>query len=119
MERNMIGFFTFGDQTELRYLGEVPIKGKNGEDLCLLYKMTVTSLFFPLFLSKDGHVLGIIEKRDLSKQKLWWSQKIFYPLTNDDIAKWQASGHLPKPLPDYHVTFGDTWYLWIRRIFIA
>jgi hypothetical protein len=107
----------FGDQTELRYLGEVSIKGKEGEDLCLLYKMTVTSFFFPIFLSKDGYVLGIIERRD--QGKLWWSRTKFYPLTDDDIAKWQASGHLPKPLPGYTVMLGDTWYVWLGRFLMV
>jgi hypothetical protein len=43
----MIGIFSFGKQTELRFLREVPITGAPGEPLCLLYKLLCASSFFP------------------------------------------------------------------------
>jgi hypothetical protein len=63
----MIGIFSFGKQTELRFLREVPITGAPGEPLCLLYKLFVRQFLFSLFLTRDGYVMGIITK----KRRVW------------------------------------------------
>lgn len=101
----MIGMWTFGMATRLRYMQDVSITGGKGEDLCLAYKMSILHIFFPICTIRDGHVLGILQKKAGTKRVL--STKTFYPLTAAEIAKWQASGGLPTPLPPYKMTFGD------------
>jgi len=113
----MIGIFTFGAQTELRYLGDLDVKSAKGEELCLLYKMTMVWLFVPLLLSRDGYVLGIVESRNPQKGTLRYSTQRFYPLSPDLMAQMQAAGQLPSTLPDYKLRIGDHWPLWFGWLF--
>jgi hypothetical protein len=113
----MIGIFSFGTKTELRFLGTVPITGKQGEPLCLAYKLSMHFFFLPLGLSQDGYVLGIITKQD--GDKVYFSTQTFYPLSAEDITRWQQSGHLPNPLPTYKLRIRDHWPLWFGWGFIA
>src|SRR5262249_8995683 len=116
-KRDMIGIFTFGAQTELRYLGDLNVKSARGEELCLLYKLTMVYLFVPLFLSRDGYVLGIVESRNPAKGTLRWSTQRFYPLPPDLRAQMQAAGQLPAALPAYKLRIGDHWPLWLGWLF--
>jgi hypothetical protein len=102
-----VGIALFGAQNYLCYLEDVEIKGKQGERLALCYKFSIHCFFLPLWWTRDGYVLGIIETNAKSTKS--WLAKTFYPLTEKNITRGQASGHLPKPLPSYKITFGDSW----------
>jgi hypothetical protein len=100
----MIGLF--GVSTKLHHLQEVPITGAQGERLCLSYKLSILYVGVPLFLTRDGYVLGIHAGTTKAGQNLY-SNKNFYPLTDSDVQRWQVSGHLPNPLPPYKLSIGD------------
>ena len=101
------GIALFGTQNYLCHLEDVEIKGKQGEHLALCYKFSIHCFFLPLWWTRDGYVLGIIETN--AKGTKSWPAKNFYLLTKENITREQASGHLPKPLPPYKITFGDIW----------
>jgi hypothetical protein len=69
----------FGAQNYLRYLEEVEIIGKQGERLALCYKFSIHCFFLPLWWTRDGYVLGIIETNAKSTKS--WLAKTFYPFT--------------------------------------
>ena len=102
-----MGIALFGTQNYLCYLEDVETKGKHGERLALCYKFSIHCFFLPVWLTRDGYVLGIIETN--AKGTKTWIGKTFYPLTEENITRGQAVGHLPKPLPSYEITFGDSW----------
>jgi hypothetical protein len=92
-ERGNSSFRLFGTQNYLCYLEDVEIKGKQGERLALCYKFSIHCFFLPLWWTRDGYVLGIIETN--AKGTKSWLAKTFYPLTKKNITRGQASGHLP------------------------
>lgn len=97
----------FGRQAYLCFLQDIEITGPQGERLALCYKFSIYCFFVPLWLRRDGYVLGIIETNQ--KGTKLWLAKTFYPLTSETINQYQTSKHLPKPLPHYLITFGDSW----------
>ena len=102
----MIGIGIFGIDSKLHHLQEVPITRAKAEALCLSYKLSIIYFVLPLFLTRDGYVFGINVGTNKQGQKIY-STKQFYPLTDAEVQRWQESGHLPKPLPHYKLSFGD------------
>jgi hypothetical protein len=51
--------------------------------------------------------MGMIETNKKGTKS--WLGKKFYPITEGNLGRWQASGDLPKPLPEYKITYGDRW----------
>jgi hypothetical protein len=97
----------FGTQNYLCFLLAVQIIGKQGERLALCYKFSIHCFLVPLWLTRDGYVLGIIETNKKGSKS--WLGKTFYPLSGENIVRLQAIGGLPKPLPEYKINFGDIW----------
>src|SRR5579871_3283097 len=88
----------FGNQDTLSFLGDTPINDHNGRPLCLMAKTTVHSLFVPLLLSRE-HVWGLLTGRDPKTNVIQYRTGAYLPIAKGDIAKFQASGRLPNPLP--------------------
>jgi len=94
-----VGVAWFGYRTRVRLLRDFPMPGRQGEPLRLFYRLTYYFIFpFYVFLTRDGYLLG--NGSDL------------YLLPEGDIKRWQASGHLPNPLPIYKMTFKDRCPVW-------
>jgi hypothetical protein len=72
----------FGTRQNLHHLIPVNIKSDKGEDLCLSFRTSISYFIFPLLFSRE---------------------------TDNQVAQWQKTGHLPNPLPPYHTKFGDYW----------
>lgn len=70
----------FGDQEYLEKIQDVAIKGQNGEALYLGYKYTHHAFVAPYYVSDDGYILGVVDK------------KSYYKLDAADITRFQASG---------------------------
>ncbi|HXW30158.1 MAG TPA: hypothetical protein VEK55_12415, partial [Xanthobacteraceae bacterium] len=85
----------FGTQEYLRPIQDVAIKGPNGEALYLGHKFSFYSFFLPYSLSDDGYILGV-KGRDQ-----------YIRLDPASIARFQAGGQLPSPLPKYELSAVD------------
>jgi hypothetical protein len=83
----MIGIVRFGAQDKIRFVQDVPLKGKDGEPLFLGHRITTGWLFLPLIVGSEGYVLGIRGRSG------------YYPLPPPDVARYQQAGYLPNPLP--------------------
>ncbi|TAI47340.1 tetratricopeptide repeat protein [Flagellimonas allohymeniacidonis] len=95
----------FGKSERIKRISDVDIKGPNGEDLYLAYKTTSQFFFMGVYMTDDGYVLGVSKNFGT-----------YYPLDEEKIAAFQASGNLPDPLPDYGIPFTDRLWgfsLWI------
>lgn len=102
---------TFGAEESLHRLVDVEVVGENNEPLSLGYKTTTQNFLLPYTLSDDGYVLM---PRDNSGN--------YYNMTEEDIARWQANGSLPDPLPAYDISLLDRvlgYLLWPTLVVIA
>src|SRR4029077_9636042 len=112
----MIGILSFGKRDSLRLLNDTNIS-QSGQPLCLMAKTTVHSCFFPLGLSCE-YVWGVITRRDREKNVIEYRTNTFLPIAQDDIAKFQASGLLPNPLPPISYKTGDVALVCIGWAFV-
>ena len=95
----------FGKSERINKITDVTIKGANGEDLYLAYKTTSLFIFMGVYMKDDGYVLGV--KGSIGT---------YYPLDEEQIKKFQASGNLPTPLPSYKIAL--TEWLWGFSVWI-
>jgi hypothetical protein len=114
----MIGFVSFGDQDSLRFIKDTRISTPNGQQLCLMAKTTLSFFFFPLALSGE-YVWGLITARDQEKHLIHFRTDTYLPIANGEIARLQASGHLPSPLPPIKYRFGDVVSVWAGRLLMS
>src|SRR5262245_25030711 len=103
----MIGLI--GVSTKVNFLKEVSITSNAGEPLALCFLTGVSWWFIPAFYFRVGYVLGIVQRN--KQGRVWVRQDRYISLTNDDVAKWQASGHLPKPLPKFESPLINYWHV--------
>jgi len=89
----------FGKSERIQKITDVDIKGTNGEDLYLAHKTTSLFIFMGVYMTDDGYVLGVKGGIDA-----------YYPMDEEQIKKFQASGVLPTPLPPYKIEL--TEWLW-------
>lgn len=92
----MIGLMLFGNKDTLSFIGDTTINDQSGRPLCLMAKTTVHNLFVPLALSRE-YVWGLVTRRD--EKLVHFKTNAYLPIAEGDIAKFQASGRLPSPLP--------------------
>lgn len=85
-----------GKDERVKKIQDLEVKGPNGEELFLAYKTTSQFLFFGLYLSDDGYVLGI--KGQYGR---------YYPLTKEQITELQEASQLPNPMPAYKIPWTD------------
>jgi tetratricopeptide (TPR) repeat protein len=86
----------FGKQDYLHPIQDVAIKGQNGEALYLGYKHSSQSFILPYSVSDDGYILGVKGESDR-----------YYALDKARIARFQADGLLPSPLPPSELSVLD------------
>jgi hypothetical protein len=101
----------FGKQEEIHKLTDVDITGQQGEPLYLGYKTTTLFIVAGLYITDDGYVFGVRDKSDQ-----------FISTTPEEIAKFQAQGLLPNPLPKYAIGMVDLllgYSLWITLVIVA
>jgi hypothetical protein len=108
----MIGFVSFGDRDSLRFIQDTPIKTPSGQQLCLMAKTTLTFFFFPIGLSGE-YVWGLITARDEAKNLIRYRTDTYLRIANGEIARFQADGFLPSPLPPIKYKVGDVISVWI------
>lgn len=89
------GLFTFGNSEQLNYIMPTNILDE-GRPLSLGYKTTRLNVLFPVWVTANGYVLfsGINAQQ-------------YYPLSAADIASYQASGLLPRPMPSLGLSLLD------------
>ena len=107
----MIGFASFGNRDRLCFIQDTRINAPSGQQLCLMAKTTLTFFIFPLALSKE-YVWGLITARDQAKNLVHYRTDAYLPIASDEIARFQASGHLPSPLPLIKYRIGDVISVW-------
>ncbi len=90
-----MGTLLFGRADTITCIQPSKVGGPNGEQLCLAYKTSKLFVGAGVYLKDEGYVLA--ERTDA---------KSFYPLSKEDIARWQGTGQLPTPLPSYDIP----WY---------
>jgi hypothetical protein len=101
----------FGTQEEIHKLQDVNITGQKGEPLYLGYKTSTLYVFAGVYITDDGYVFGLRDKSDN-----------FITTTPEEIAKFQAEGLLPNPLPKYSIGIVDLllgYSLWIVLAIVA
>jgi len=86
---------SFGKQDYIRYIQNVDIVDGENRELYLGYLLTRVNFVGGLYLEDNGYVLGVKDK------------DIYYSLLTEDITDLQASGKLPKPLPEYKIGLMD------------
>ena len=95
----------FGTQEEIHKLMDVSITSQDNQPLYLAYKTSTFYLFAGVYMTDEGYVFGVRDKPD-----------VYIETTPEEIAKFQANGLLPDPLPRYSLTFLDYalgYSLWI------
>ena len=102
----MIGLAYFGNRDRLRYIQDTRINTPSGQQLCLMAKTTLTSFIFPIALSKE-YVWGFITARDQARSLIHYRTDTYLPIPSGEIARFQASGHLPIPLPQIRYGIGE------------
>ena len=101
----------FGSSDSIRIISNVSVKGANGQELFLGYRVTTKAFLLPYYVKSNGYVLGI--KGDSKK---------YYPLPEKPVLDaLQTRGELPNPFPpikqrtvDYLIGYS----LWISLLFI-
>src|SRR3954467_7741375 len=88
--------YRFGNRETISKIQDVDIPDKDGQPLVLAHKVTVYNFFVGASLHDDGYVL---QRKDKTGS---------HPLTPEEIARYQASGELPNPLPKYSSRSGTT-----------
>lgn len=95
----------FGTQEDIHFIQDVDITSQDNEPLFLGYKTSTRFIVAGVYIKDDGYVFGI--RSDHSK---------YIETSPDEIAKFQASGLLPNPLPPYKISTMDYvigYSLWI------
>jgi hypothetical protein len=101
----------FGTQEEIHKLQDVTITSQQNEPLFLGYKTSTLYVFAGVYITDDGYVFGLRDKPDN-----------FITTTPEEIAKFQAQGLLPNPLPKYSIGIVDLllgYSLWIGLVVVA
>jgi len=97
-----MGKMLFGTSEKLTCVADVGAKGPAGEPLCLAFKTSTVSFVAPLYLRKDGWVLGL---RESPTQEHPTS---FFDLPDGPrVAEMQLAGLLPAPFPPFQVATID------------
>jgi hypothetical protein len=87
-----MGKARFGKDETVECIVDVPLKGPNGESLCVAHKTSTYWFIAGVYLTDDGHVLKITgEEAYLSMP------------TGTALGEFQAAGSLPAPLPGYEI----------------
>jgi hypothetical protein len=95
----------FGTEEKIHYIQDVDITSQDNQPLFLGYKTSTTYLLAGVSITDDGYVFGL--RSDHTK---------FIATSPEEIAKFQASGLLPTPLPPYQISMIDYllgYSLWI------
>ena len=112
-----MGRMMFGRDEKLTCVVDVKLQGGSGEPLCLAYKTTIVAFVAPLYLRKDGWVLGVKERPTQTRPDR------FYPLPGpDEVKELQRGGLLPDPLPPYRIPALDYafgYLLWEVILLVA
>lgn len=90
------GSLFFGESDTLHPLADVDFRGKQGERLFLAYRTSTRFILLGVNLSRHGYVLGIDG-----------NPGAYYPLSAQQIARFQTLGKLPRPLPAYRSRWSD------------
>ena len=95
----------FGTQEDIHFLQDIDITSQANEPLFLGYKTSTRFIVAGVYIKDDGYVFGLRSDHDK-----------FIKTTPEEIAKFQASGLLPNPLPPYKISTLDYivgYSLWI------
>jgi hypothetical protein len=84
--------FMFGTQEQITAIQDVPLKGPQGESLCLAYKTSTKFFLAGIYLRDDGYVLKVVDNDK------------YIPLAEPRLSELQAAGQLPRPLPPYSIS---------------
>jgi hypothetical protein len=101
----------FGHEEWIHPLAPVALPGPGGADLMIAHKVSAYFCGAGLFVYDDGYVLA---RRGETHS--------YYPLPSPaDVARYQAQGLLPTPLPPYHIPIGDyvLGYSWLPLLGIT
>lgn len=88
--------YMFGKEETIHRLQDVDVTSQDNEPLFLGYKTTTTFFLAGVSITDDGYVFGL--RSDSTK---------YIETTPEEIAKFQASGLLPDPLPPYKLGILD------------
>jgi len=88
--------YMFGKEETIHRLQDVDVTSQDNEPLFLGYKTTTTYFIAGVSITDDGYVFGL--RSDSTK---------YIETTPEEIAKFQASGLLPDPLPPYKLGILD------------
>ena len=88
-----MGLLKFGKQESLQCLADVPLKGPDGEALCLGYRTSGFYLGAGLYFADDGYVLAA---RD-------GASDYCSSLSAEELHAYQMLSLLPDPLPGYRI----------------
>jgi hypothetical protein len=106
-----MGRVMFGTEEHLTCIQDVPLKGPDGEALCLAYKSSLHFFVAGIYLSDDGYVLRVV------------GQNAYLELpTGDELQALQAQQSLPDPLPPYSIPLADYAFgysLWLILLAMA
>lgn len=96
-QANAAGLISFGSKETVRFAANTSIQLENEKSLYLGRRITVKSFILPYNIQDDGYVLGVTEEPGK-----------YLPLPEGArLQTLQANGFLPKPLPPFHLRFGD------------
>lgn len=98
--------FYFGTDESLKFVADVDLQGPHGEDLTLSRKISRKNFLAPYVITDDGFVLAVKGSR----------KGVYYGMpTGEELIKYQQSGHLPNPLPNWEMSLVDRlfgYFLW-------
>jgi hypothetical protein len=103
--------YQFGEEDKITKIVDLNIRGPAGETLYLGYKVRITSVFLPVYMTDDGYVIGISDDNTR-----------YFSLTADKIAALQRQGQLPDPLPPYEIGWAQWlfgYFLWVCLLAFA
>ncbi len=97
----------FGSDETIHFVDNVKAKGPNGEQLILAYKTTTHYFLLGTSIEDNGYVLAIFGEG---------GKKYYRMPAGAELARLQAQGLLPDPLPPYSLSVFDYFFgysLWI------
>lgn len=102
--------YRFGKDESIDKIQQTEIKDPDGKPLDLAHKLTTTYFVAGVSVHDDGYVL---QSRDKPKR--------YYSLSQEEIARFQANGLLPNPLPKYSLSVFEYfagYSLWIVAVVV-
>ncbi len=87
--------FCWGTQEQLVHVKKLPINSPENKPLNLARLLLTECMLLPYTVTDAGYVLAVE------------GQETYFPLSEQQIASFQSSRALPRPLPDYEMSTQD------------